>query len=320
MAISSKSLRSGRDYPSSWDQFIDWFHDEESCIRYLERLRWPEGFICPKCHLKEEPYRLTRHRLLCRGCRYQSTVTAGTLFSKTRIPLSQWFAAAWYITSQKHGMSALGLQKILGLGSYQTAWSMLHKFRRAMVIPGRDQLSGLVEVDETFVGGRDSGKIRPPQPDSRKSIGVVAVELLEPKGFGRIRLHRISDTSKVSLRDFVLEAIEPGSTVRTDGSPGYGFLTDEGYSRDKRVQLGTTEPAHITLPGVHRIAALLKRWLLGTHQGSVLPEHLDYYLDEYTFRFNRRKSRSRGLLFYRLLGQSVVTEPVTYREIVKHNI
>lgn len=217
-------------------------------------------------------------------------------------------------------MSALGLQKVLGLGSYQTAWSMLHRLRRAMIIPGRERLSGLVEVDETFVGGRDSGRIRAPQPDSRKSIVVVAVELLEPKGFGRIRMQRIANTSKENLRGFVQGAIEPGSTVRTDGSQAYNFLSDDGYIRDKKVQLGASEPAHVSLPGVHRVAALLKRWLLGTHQGSVLAEHLDYYLDEYTFRFNRRTSHSRGLLFYRLLEQAVATEPVTYKEIVKHNI
>lgn len=189
-----------------------------------------------------------------------------------------------------------------------------------MIIPDRERLSGLVEVDETFVGGRDSGRIRAPQADSRKSIVVIAVELLEPKGFGRIRLQRIPYTSKENLRGFVRGAIEPGSIVRTDGSPAYNFLSEEGYIRDKKVQLGASDPPHVTLPGVHRIAALLKRWLLGTHQGSVLSEHLDYYLDEYTFRFNRRTSHSRGLLFYRLLEQAVATEPVTYREIIKHNI
>jgi len=158
MPRSSESLQSGLDYPRSWNQFCDWFHDEKSCINYLEKMRWPSGFICPKCGSEDMPYHLSRNRMMCRTCRYQCTVTAGTIFEKTRIPLSDWFAASWYITSQKNGVSALGLKRALGLGSYQTAWSMLHKLRRAMVNPKREKLSGVVEVDETFLGGPEAGK------------------------------------------------------------------------------------------------------------------------------------------------------------------
>lgn len=318
MSRSSKSLVAGRDYPSTWSQFLDWFRDEDDCLKFLERLRWPRGFTCPRCGAAEqEPYEISRGRIMCRTCRYQCTVTAGTLLEKTRTPLRSWLAAAWYITNQKNGVSALGLQRVLGLGSYQTAWSLLHRLRRAMVNPGRERLSGRVEVDEVYVGGRDEGKTRAPQLDSKKSIVVVAVELLQPKGFGRVRLRRVVDASEDSVLPFVCETIERGAVVHTDGSQAYRSLHEHGYTRQKIVHLGSPNPAHVTMPGVNRVASLLKRWLLGTHQGSVQSDQLDYYLDEYTFRFNRRTSRSRGLLFYRLLEQAVETGPVTYQEIVR---
>lgn len=318
MSRSSNSLLAGRDYPRTWNQFLDWFHHEEACLKYLEQLRWPQGFLCPRCGAADrEPYQASRGRRMCRECRFQCPVTAGTLLDKTRIPLPSWFAAAWYITNQKLGVSALGLQRVLGLGSYQTAWSMLHRLRRALVNPRREPLGGVVEVDETYVGGRDEGKIRAPQPDSKKSIVVVAVELRRPKGFGRVRLRRIADASEDNVLPFVCETIEPGAVVHTDGSAAYRSLPKWGYSRHKIVHLGSPDPAHVTMPGVHRVASLLKRWLLGTHQGSVRPDQLDYYLDEYTFRFNRRTSRSQGLLFYRLLEQVVATAPVTYQQIVR---
>ncbi len=315
----------GRDYPRTWSQFLDWFPDEEACLRFLERLRWRQGFVCPKCAQAGEPFRASRKRLICRGCRHQCSVTAGTVFEKSRTPLRSWFAAVWYVTNQKNGVSALGLQRVLGIGSYQTAWTMLHRLRRAMVRPGRERLSGMVEVDETYVGGPARGTRRgrlPSEeaeaklPNSTKSIVAIAVEIHEPKGFGRIRLRRVPDASERSLLPFVRESIEPGSLIRTDGSFAYRSLPEHGYPRHRIVHLGSDEPAHVTMPGVHRVASLLKRWLLGTHQGSVQPQQLDYYLDEYTFRFNRRTSRSRGLLFYRLLEQAVVTGPLTYDEVV----
>ena len=261
---------------------------------------------------------------MCRACRHQGTVTAGTVFEKTRTPLRSWFAAVWFVTNQKHGVSALGLHRALGLGSYQTAWAMLHRLRRAMVRPDRERLSGVIEVDETYVGGRDTGKTRAPHPDSKKSIVAVAVELQEPKGFGRVRLRRIPGATEESLLPFVCESIESGSVVHTDGSWAYRSLPEHGYTRKKTVVADSDDLAHVAMPAVHRVASLLKRWLLGTHQGSVQPHQLDYYLDEYTFRFNRRSSRSRGLLFYRLLEQAVITDPVTYEGIasgrVDHNI
>ena len=260
---------------------------------------------------------------MCRRCEYQSTVTAGTIFEKTRLPIRTWFAAVWYVTSQKYGVSALGLQRVLGLGSYQTAWTMLHRLRRAMVRAGREPLSGRVEVDESYVGGPGRGTKRKDPAFTRrwrhyttKSIVAVAVEVHEPKGFGRIRLRRVPQAAEKYLLAFIGEVVAPGSIVHTDGSPIYRLLPERGYRHERSVLTGSGNPAHVMMPAVHRVSSLLKRWLLGTHQGSVQARQLDYYLDEYTFRFNRRTSRSRGLLFYRLLEQAVVTEPLTYRDIV----
>jgi transposase-like protein len=308
----------GRDYPRDWNQFLDWFADEEACLSYLEQLRWPESFVCPRCGEEAEPYRSTRGRLMCRTCRYQGTATAGTMLDKTRTPLRTWFAAAWYLTNQKHGVSALGLQRVLGIGSYQTSWAMLHRFRSAMIRPGRERLSGTVEVDESYVWMRDPSKLLTGaklKNHTSRSLVAIAVEIQAPKGFGRIRLRHVPRDSERYLLPFICEAVEPGSRVHTDGSAAYRSLSDHGYVHHRRVHLGSTDPAHVSMPGVHRVASLLKRWLLGTHQGAVQPNQLDSYLDEFTFRFNRRTSRSRGLLFYRLLEQTVMTHPVTYRHI-----
>lgn len=310
----------GKDYPRNWNEFLDWFGSEEACLGYLERLRWPHGFVCPRCGAAGEPYRSSRSRLMCGSCSHQSTVTAGTIFDKTRTPLRVWLAGAWYLTNQKQGVSALGLQRVLGLGSYQTAWTMLHRFRRAMVRPDRDRLNGQVEVDETYLAITD--REEPISAVGRKNktakvLVVLAVELLQPKGFGRIRLRRIDNDSDECVVPFVQASIEPGAQVRTDGSAAYRSLSELGYDHQRTVMLGSDVPAHVSMVGVHRVASLVKRWILGTHHGSVQPAHLDAYLDEFVFRFNRRSSGSRGMLFYRLLQQAVITDPVTYENVVR---
>jgi transposase-like protein len=220
----------------------------------------------------------------------------------------------WHITNQKFRGSALGLQRVLGFGSYQTAWAWLHKIRRAIIRSGRERLSGLVEVDETYVGGLEAGACG--RHAEKKAIVVIAVEIHVPMGFGRVRLGRVLDVSAKSLVQFVRGAVEPGSVVHTDGWKGCDDLPNWGYVRKKTVLSSSPEPARVVMPGVHRIAALLKRWLLGAHQGAASARHLDYYLDEYTFRFNRRTSRSRGLLFYRLLEQAVETDPMSYGNMI----
>jgi transposase-like protein len=303
----------GQDYPGSYAELLAWFPDDEACLDYLEWLRWPEGFRCPRCG-GGAGWRLSSGRWECAACGRQTSVTAGTIFHRSRTPLQIWFAAAWLMTSQKQGVSALGLQRVLGLGSYQTAWAMLHRFRVAMVRPGRERLSGLVEVDEGYVGGVEGG-VDGRQTDT-KSIVAIAVEIEEPKGFGRIRLQRVPDVSKDSLIRFIVGAVEPGATVHTDGWQAYWTVPEHGYTHERTVMRQQSDPAHVVMPGVHRVASLLQRWLLGTHQGRVSPEHLDAYLNEFTFRFNRRRSRRRGLLFYRLLEQAVATDPITYRSLV----
>jgi transposase-like protein len=229
--------------------------------------------------------------------------------------LTLWFRAIWWVTSQKTGASALGLQRVLGLGSYRTAWTWLHKLRRAMVRPGRDRLAGRIEADETYVGSAEGG-VRGRQTRKKALIVVAAQE--DGRGIGRIRMRWVKDASAASLHPFILDAIEPGSVVRTDGWEGYAGLEPKGYPHEIAPLRGRKGAAVELLPRVHRVVALLKRWLLGTHQGAVSHAHLDYYLDEFTFRFNRRTSRSRGKLFYRLVQQAVAVDPVPYAAMVRY--
>jgi len=298
------------DYPRTLLELEKRFVSEEACRQYLFALRWFEGFVCPRCSGKTA-WPMGRGLWLCADCRHQSSVTAGTIFQDSHLPLTIWFRAIWHVTSQKNGVSALGLQRTLGLGSYKTAWSLLHKLRRAMVRPGRDRLHGTVEVDETYWGGEEQGVIG--RLTDEKALILVAAEE-DGGGIGRIRLRRVSDLTKVSLHGFITQAVEPGSTVRTDGLRAYLGL--EGYTHDRRVQRRCPEGEHL-LPRVHRVVSLLKRWLLGTHQGAIGQEHLDYYLDEFTFRFNRRRSASRGKLFYRLVQQAVLVQPVTFSSLIR---
>ena len=217
----------------------------------------------------------------------------------------------WQVTSQKNGVSALGLQRVLGLGSYKTAWAMLHKLRRAMVRPGRDRLRGVVEVDETYWGGEEEGAVG--RLTEEKALIMVAAEE-DGKGIGRIRLRQVVDLTRATLHGFIAQSIDLGSTVRTDGLNAY--LEMKGYVHDRQAQRRQPEGEHL-LPRVHRVVSLLKRWLLGTHQGAIGHEYLDYYLDEFTFRFNRRKSRNRGKLFYRLVQQAVQVEPAPFDSLLK---
>jgi len=304
----------GKDYPRTLQEFDEWFSSESSCLDFLQKLRWSEGFKCPVCG-GCKGWLMNTGLIRCAACQHKISVIAGTMFHGTRKPLRLWFQAIWYITSQKFGGNALGLMRVLGLGSYQTAWSWLHKMRRAMVRPGRNPLYGIVEVDETFIGGEDHGGKRG-RGAGRKSIVVIAIEVHDPKGFGRVRMKRITDASGENLIPFICDSVAPGSTIRTDSWRGYNNLRNFDYIHEKVNLSNSDDPAHVVMPGVHKIASLLKRWLLGTHQGSVSGKHLDYYLDEYTFRFNRRKSKARGLLFYRLLQQAVMTTPTSYKEIV----
>lgn len=302
------------DYPRNVREFEERFATEGACRAYLMALRWPNGFRCPRCRgAKTWPVRGVL--LECATCGHQASVIAGTIFQDTRTPLMLWFRAMWWVTNQKTGVSALGLQRVLGLGSYKTAWSWLHKLRRAMVRPGRDRLTGYVEVDEAYVGGVHPGR-GGRQTDTKALVGV-AVQL-EGRRLGRIRLRRLPDASGPSLVAFIQDAVESGSVLHTDGWAGYEALERHGYEHSVTVLQRHRKPPSELLPHVHPVVSLLQRWLLGTHQGAVTHEHLDYYLDEFTFRFNRRRSRSRGKLFFRLVEQAVAVDPAPYRSLVKY--
>ena len=302
----------GVDYPRTFRELEEWFSEEAACLEYLARLRWRDGFVCPRCGTTQA-WKLSRGLWRCAGCRKETSVTAGTIFSATRLPLTTWFAASWYVTNQKLGVSALGLQRALGLGSYETAWAVLHKLRRAMVRPGRERLAGALEVDETYVGaatrsssGRGSGK----------AIVAIAFEALPRGACGRVRLAHIPNVSGRVLTGFVSDSAEPGSVVATDHWQGYAGLGAAGFVHQATSVAASGDPAHVAMPRAHRVASLLKRWLLGTHQGAVRPQQLAYYLDEFTFRFNRRRATHRGLLFYRLLEQAVELDHVSLTAIV----
>ncbi len=310
MSLGVVDPRAGRDYPGTWPAFQRWFCDDDACREFLEGLRWPDGFVCPSCGCGEGWF-TAKQRWMCPDCGRQSSVTAGTIFHRTRTPLTVWFAAMWFVCGSKTGTSARGLQQMLGFGSYETAWSMLHKLRRAMVTPGRDMLGPdlEVELDETVVGGRSSTKGGGPSYTNKGRV-AIAVERERPKGLGRVRMRHISNAVSNDIAEFAADAISPGSVVWTDGALHYGHMAATNAIIHESISMvHAAEPAHELLPAVHRVASLLKRWLAGTlHHGQSF-EHLDYYLDEFTFRFNRRNSRSRGLLFYRLAQNAVAIEP-----------
>jgi transposase-like protein len=299
------------EFPSIYRDFVKKFPDETACVEFLEHLRWSNGFVCPACKKTSEPWRQTRGRLVCPPCRHQTTVTAGTIFDTTQTPLTIWFDAAWHLTTTKNGVSARTLERTMGI-SYRVAWYMLHRFRVAMVRTARELLSGEVEVDETLIGGVEKGGKRGRGTD--KAIVVIAVEIKHPKGFGRIRMRHIPDASARHLKPFICETISAGSTLCTDGWRGYCGLSDE-YVHRQTILSSSDDPAHVAMPGIHQVASLLKRWLLGTHQGAFSSQHLQSHLEEFTFRFNRRTSHSRGHLFRRLLEQAIATPPVTEADI-----
>jgi len=305
---------SGIDYPGTFQEFDKWFSSENACLDYIAKLRWPKGFICPSCGINtDKPSLMERGLFLCRECKRQTSITAGTLFHGSHKPLRTWFLAMWFVTSQKHGASALGLQRVLGLGSYNTAWNWLHKLRRAMVRHGRDQLSGAIEVDETYVGGIGT-KVRG-RGAKRKTIVAIAAEV-RGRGPGRIRMAKVPDLSAPSLRGFVRDNVQKGAELRTDAWSGYNGIEVMGYKHIVINISDSGDPAHVVMPRVHRVASLLDRWWLGIHQGAIRPSHLDYYLDEFTFRFNRRTSKARGLLFFRLMEQAIDCNPVPRKMII----
>jgi transposase-like protein len=298
-------------FPQDLMSFTTRFADDEACAAYLMELRWPDGFVCPACG-GGKGWATARGTIFCAGCQRQTSLTAGTILHNTRVPLRGWLLAMWLVCTQKTGLSAAGLQRELGLGSYRTAWLMCQKLRQAMVRMGRELLRGGVEVDETYLGASESGV------HGRQLVGkalvVIAVEL-EGAKVGRVRLRHVPDGSASSLVGFVTGCVEPGATVHTDGWQGYAGLSKAGYPHRVTPTRGGALAVDVS-PHVHLVASLLKRWLGATHQGNVSPKHLQAYLDEFAFRFNRRRSRHVGKIFHRLAEQLFLRQARTYRQIV----
>ncbi len=299
-----------REFPRTVLEFEHRFRTEEACGAYLAGIRWVDGFRCPRCE-NAKAWKRTRGQYQCTGCSTEVSVTAGTVFHRSKVPLRLWFRAIWWLTNQKSGINAMSLQRLLGLGSYQTAWTMLHKLRRAMVRPDRELLSGHVEIDETLVGGH---RKRPYSRYSKKTV-IIAAEV-RGNGIGRIRLETIPNDRLGHLLSFARRNVVAGSEIRTDGAWAYQHLTKLGYRHSATALRNKPDEESIrALPRAHRIASLLKRWLLGTYQGRASPAQLEHYLQEFTFRFNRRLSPTRGQLFYRLIQQCVVRAPTPYKAI-----
>lgn len=293
-------------YPETMQDFMDQFSTEDACRKYLVEVRWSNGFMCHHCS-HTAGWIHARQVMRCKKCRHDISVTAGTVFHNRHLPLRLWFQALWLVISQKNGISALGLSRSLGINRQKTGWHLLSAIRTGMVHIGRERLSGLVEVDEVFIGGIKPGK------RGRGALGkvltLVAVENKGKAGIGRIRIEVINDATAVSLRQAIRKIVEPESTIRTDEWKGYTATALNGY-KHIIIKRGSLKPGEDPTPLVHRISSLLKRWLLGTHQGGVRPTHIKSYLDEFIFRFNRRKSEKRGMLFYRLVqGMVRVKQP-----------
>jgi transposase-like protein len=251
---------------------------------------------------------------MCSACGARISPTAGTIFDRTRTPLTVWFTACWLFATQKDGISALSLQRSLEIGSYQTAWAMLHRVRSVLVRPGRERLQGTVEVDETYIGGEELG-LRGGRAKGKKVMVGVAIERRDPRGFGRCRMAVLADGSADSLRGFLVDHVQAGATVLTDGWQPYRPATRELYVHERLAGAAGPQASQL-LPGVHTVCSLAKRWLMGTHQGAVEDAHLASYLNEFVFRFNRRRSRSRGLVFYRVLQLAADHDPVRYRDLI----
>jgi len=300
------------DFPKNEVQFAKRFSTEEACRQYLFDARWPDGFVCQKCG-HNTYWKSARDLYICYRCEHQHSLTAGTIMHGTRKPLTLWFKALWWFTTRKSGVNAINLMDLLGLGGYSTAWTWLQKIRNCTVRKERGKLFGYVEVDEFYIGGQKSGKRG--RGANGKTAVVVAVEKL-PGALGRVRIEVIPDCSSEFLNPFIEKNIQPGSHVVTDGWKGYDSI-DETIYEHHRVYVNKSSSKDSVLPGVHLVASLVKRLILGTFQGRFEPRYLQKYLDEYVFRFNRRRSLRVGKKFMRIIQQVAVSGKLTLRQIIQ---
>jgi transposase-like protein len=304
--------------PNDLPSFLARFGSDAQCRDYLFRARWRAGFRCAGCgHERAYSHKL---RLIeeCTACGRQHSLRAGTIFEQTKTGLAKWFLAIYLVTSSKGGISAMELQRQMGFGSYQTAWSWLHKIRKAMVRPERTPLAARVEADETYLGGPRPGT--PGRGAGGKSKVAGAVEsgrgAARGRRLGRLRLAVVADVSARRLEGFLAAAVARSATIATDGWAGYGRLAAKGYAHEPLNLSASWGDAALRLPAIHLVFGLAKRWLLGTHHGAVSAKHLPAYLDEFVFRFNRRTARNLSHRFARVVQQAVRTRPVTYHALV----
>ena len=297
------------DLPKTSTEFDQLFGTEEDCQRYLFRVRWPQGFRCPRCR-GTRAWINKRHLLVCSECGRQVSLTAGTVMQGSRKPLRMWLRAMWWVCAERMGGSAKGLQRLLGLGSYQTAWAWLHKLRRAMIRAAREPLVGPVEIAHAFIGGEELRGFG--GQTFKKARILIGVEVRGPSrdGVGRVHIAHVRDFSAATLIPLVTEGVRTGTKVISDVWEGYAGLSGYGYVHEVRSSEGGM------LAHVPQVISLLKRWLLRTHQGAVRPKQLQHYLDEFAFRFNRRKSRHVGEIFYRMLEAATSTEACAYWRLV----
>jgi transposase-like protein len=302
-------------FPKTLRQFQSDFATEEACERYLASCRWPEGFICPRCG-NRRAYDLVNQRLWqCAGCRHQVSLTAGTVLHRTKIPLTQWFWAAYLMTTDKRGISALLLQRQLGLSCYETAWMLLHKFRRAMVNVAREPLHGEVEVDETWIGGEQAGLRGSRQLKGRRAALVLVAVERRGRGTGRVRMKAIPDFKSSTMIPFLHENVSPGSTIYTDGFKSFCGLTEAGFrhiARTQPLRSALRKGAQSAVPLADRAIGNLQQWLIGTYHGVSKPQ-LQVYLDEFVFRHNRRKTPAAA--FQTLLGFGTIRQSTQYEQI-----
>jgi transposase-like protein len=310
--------------PRSLTQFQKDFSDESSCAAYLVARRWPHGFVCPACDSKRSAMLKSRaHTYECLDCGRQTSITAGTVLHRSKLPMSMWFWAAHLMATHSNGMSALQLAAQLGV-TYKTAWLLTQKLRRSMVDPDRTLLEGVVEVDQTeipfrtedaFFDAAKAGKIiiagavevvdrTTNQAKARK----ISAKYLDTRS-GRVRLAVIANNSAASIHAFVRANVKRGATLLTDGHKSYLGLSE--YRHDPRT-LGKMA-GHIALPWIHRVFSLMKRWGLGTYHG-LRRKHLDTYLNEFVFRYNRRFYRH--VSFETVLGLASHHDPASYWNII----
>jgi len=299
-------------YPRNFEEFLDWFQSEEDCAAYLAWIRWPAGFLCTNCGGKKA-WRTDRGLWHCQKCNRQTSVTSGTVFEDSRKPLRLWFHVMWLMMAQKTGLSSKNLCDTYEFGGYQTAWGWLHKLRSVMIRAGRERLHGRIEVDEAYVGGQKEGARG--RGAEGKTLVLVAVEGGDREKLGRVRFRCVSAINGDTVDSFVTDYVEPGAIVVTDGLPVYDNLGNIGFDHRPHIVKSGGDTARKQLEHVHLVISLLKRWLGGTHQGAVAPTHLQAYLDEFSFRFNRRLSQHRGKLFYRLVQQAITARPLAVKAI-----